>query len=211
MLGTRLSRRGIAISAVVMGVMLTHLVSEGAIGPIIGGATAAGGNGLVAGPGVGAMIASAKVVQIIRSAARAVVYAKLRYAMVAVLVISSAAIATGSNVVEQIKAHLPSLNLSGWIKPLLRAIAPDLQASADSQDPLAPLAADAQPELKIHYSDSSFGQNPQFMRRFAGGIGAVEPRSRDGCGKSPRRINHPRSWPIPLQRPMSLTPRPRQF
>ncbi len=39
MLGTRLAKRGIAISAVVMGVMLQHLVSEGAIGPIIGGST----------------------------------------------------------------------------------------------------------------------------------------------------------------------------
>ena len=162
MLGTRLAKRGIAISAVVMGVMLQHLVSEGAIGPIIGSATAAGGNGLVAGNGIGAMIASAKVVQIIRTTARAVVYAKLRYVVVFALVFGSAAIATGSNVVQQIKSHLPTVNLTGWIKPLLRSILPALQADAatnlDQPNELDRAAIDAQSEPAPKINADPFGE-----------------------------------------------------
>src|SRR5215213_4298677 len=40
MLGTRLAKRGIAISAIAVAVVLDHVIREGAIGPIIGSATA---------------------------------------------------------------------------------------------------------------------------------------------------------------------------
>jgi RNA polymerase sigma factor (sigma-70 family) len=137
MLGTRLAKRGIAISAVALAVVLEHVIREGAIGPIIGSATASA-SGLVAGNGFGVAIAASKVVQIVRSTARAVVYAKMKYAVVALLLISSAALATGSGVVQQIKNHLPSLNISEWIKPLFKGWIPSLRADAGNTelDPL---------------------------------------------------------------------------
>lgn len=163
MLGTRLAKRGIAISAVVMGVLLECVVRESATAPIIGTATASS-SGLIAGHGMGTMIASAKVIQIVRSTARALVYAKMRYAVVAVLVISSAAFATGSGVVRQIKAHLPSINLTGWIKPFFRSMLPDLRADSGEQDGLAPLSdsgvVSAKPNPKVSFNPEIYGQSP---------------------------------------------------
>jgi hypothetical protein len=141
-------------------------VRESAVSPIISSATAAS-SGLVAGSPMGVAIASAKVAQIVRSTCRAMVYAKMRYAVVALLIISSAAFATGSGVVQQIKAHLPSINLTGWIKPLFRSIIPNLQASNTSnQDALAPLdhtVAAPDPKLTIdvdHIAEPRVTINP---------------------------------------------------
>ncbi len=138
MLGTRLAKRGIAISAVMMTVLLEHVVRTMATQPIISTASASAG-GLVAGNGMGVALASAKVIGIVQSALRSVSYAKLRYAVIILLVIGSAAFATGSEVVRQIKQHLPSINVVDWIKPLFRSIVPSLRADAgeDAKDPAA--------------------------------------------------------------------------
>ncbi len=115
------------------------------------------------GNGMGAMIASAKVAQIVRSAARAVIYAKLRYVVIFILVFGSAAMATGSNVVQQIKSHLPSINLTGWIKPLLRSMLPNLQADATNStapNPLDTTAVRAQPDANLKVDADSFDRIP---------------------------------------------------
>src|SRR5688500_13181646 len=87
MLGTRLAKRGITISAIALTVVLEHVIRDSAIVPIISTASASA-NGLMAGPGMGAALTAIKVTQIIRTAARAVLYAKTRYAVMMVLVIS---------------------------------------------------------------------------------------------------------------------------
>src|SRR5206468_4228345 len=94
MLGTRLSKRGVAISAIAMTVLIEHVVRNMISQPIISSASAAA-NGLVAGNGMGIAIASAKVIGLVKTAMRSVVFAKLRYAVAILLVIGTAAFATG--------------------------------------------------------------------------------------------------------------------
>ncbi|MEO6437031.1 MAG: sigma-70 family RNA polymerase sigma factor, partial [Tepidisphaeraceae bacterium] len=87
MLGTRLAKRGVAISAIALAVLLEHVIRSTTINPLVStSAIAANAAGLMAWTAGGPIaLASARVIVIARIAARAVVYAKLKGALAAVL------------------------------------------------------------------------------------------------------------------------------
>ena len=170
MLGTRLAKRGIAISAIAMAVLLEHVIKDSATMPIIGSASIAAGNGFLAGNHLGVMIASAKVSHLIRTAARVAWFAKTRYGIVAMLVMGWAAIASGSAnaVVQQIRNHLPSLDFQNWITPLFKSLIP--APRADAGDLEFARTPSAEPEIHVDL-DRVLGAPPSELA-YAAGAGA---------------------------------------
>jgi RNA polymerase sigma factor (sigma-70 family) len=136
MLGTRLAKRGVAVSAIAFAVVLEHVIRTTTVQPLMSASsTASAAAGLYAG-GSGASIASAKIIALTRTIARSIVYAKLKVTLAVLLLIMSAAVTTGSVVSKYIdlkNLHLPSLNLGDWIRPLLKSLTPSLRADSTPQ------------------------------------------------------------------------------
>lgn len=207
MLGTRLAKRGIAISAIAMTVVLEHVVRDAAFFPMISTA-ATTGNALAAGHGMSIALASAKAIGLVRTALRSAAYVKLKYAVAIMMVMSSAAYATGSEVVRQIRQHLPTLDLREWVRPLFRGVVPTLQADASDQDPLAPLnapelAAVPDPQLSIDWDklglnsgagDIEAGRNDRVV---AGAVAVTRPpQAPPGAPPSPDFSFKPTAGPF---------------
>jgi RNA polymerase sigma factor (sigma-70 family) len=171
MLGTRLAKRGVAISAIALAVLLEHAVKSAAIQPLVasGSAVAGGGAMIYAGGGSGAMSSAARVIALIRTAARAVAFAKLKTAVAIVLVVISFTFSAQASVRKYIQENLrlpmPSFDVARWIRPLLQNFLPDLRAEATEKKPLnvgldeVPAVVANTPPLPIE-PDSIFGVRP---------------------------------------------------
>src|SRR5688500_3037326 len=147
MLGPRLAKRGIALSAIALAVLLEHVVKHAAVQPLIAsgsavaGASASGAGAMMyAGAGNGAMSSAIRVMALIRTAAKAVAFAKLKTAVAIVLVVVSFSLSTQASVRkfinENLRLPIPSLDLDlgRWIRPMLQNLLPDLRADAAGDD-----------------------------------------------------------------------------
>lgn len=136
LLGTRLAKRGIAISAISLAVMLEHVVRTGAVQPMLAATASSGAAGSLAfyaAQGNGATSAALQVLSICRIAARSVAYAKLKYAVMIALVIGSIAMTSTGAIARFVNLrnlHLPSIDLRQFIRPLLKTLFPSARADA---------------------------------------------------------------------------------
>ena len=106
----------------------------------------AGGGG-----STGSMTSAIRVIALMRIAAKAVAYAKLKSAVAIVLVVASFAFTTQASVRkyinETLRIPIPSFDVGRWIRPMLQNLLPDLRADAtpkpiradDSIVPIKPL------------------------------------------------------------------------
>jgi RNA polymerase sigma factor (sigma-70 family) len=143
MLAKRLAKRGLNISTSALPAMLEFTVRSTALGPLIHSAASAS-MGAALGAGAsgstnGAALASAKVIAIARTAARAVVFAKLKYAVALAIVTLGLAFSAGGAVSRLKQLDLRSIlpNVGDWIRPLLRSFMPPLRAEAAPPHPPA--------------------------------------------------------------------------
>ncbi len=153
MLGKRLAKRGVAISAIALAVVLEHVIRTTTVHPLMATASAAtvgfaGGStgaGLFAGSnlahttsGVHAAAiaqATARVFAITRTAFRAVVYAKAKAIITIALLVITAVITAGSVVAKITDMHVsPLIDVHQWLRPLLDSFTPSLQADATPSD-----------------------------------------------------------------------------
>src|SRR5439155_6197554 len=103
LLGTRLQKRGVALSAITMTVLLEHVIRSTTIQPLIcASSTASAAASVFASHDAAVQVASAKVIALARTVARAMVYAKLKVALAIALLIMSAAATTGSVVAKYV-------------------------------------------------------------------------------------------------------------
>jgi RNA polymerase sigma factor (sigma-70 family) len=158
MLGTRLTKRGITLSAIALAVLLEHAVKSSALQPIISAsASASGASSMLYASSAfgsnGAFSASARVLAIARTAMRSIAYAKLKFAIVMLLVFCSAAITSGTvlaRYVDLSRIHLPvPLDLSRWIEPLFKSLLPVLRADSSSAGPVEAPIADGPDPLNL--------------------------------------------------------------
>jgi RNA polymerase sigma factor (sigma-70 family) len=198
MLGTRLKKRGIAISAIAMVVVLEHVIKATALKPIVAGSSVAAGSagaGLMAYNGGGATSAAMKVIAIIRTAGRAVAFAKLKTAVVVGLLIISAAVSAPAQVrkfvVENIRIPLPRLDMSRWIKPLFQNLLPSLRADSGESSPL-----DERPEETLTATPQPLPMNVD-PSRFYGGTNLPPP---------PARVASIEPAPTPTVKPAAPAP-----
>lgn len=135
MLGTRLAKRGVAMSAIALAVLLEHVVRSTTLQPMVSSsAIASSAVSLLASQG-SAVAASAKVIALARTAARAVIYAKIKVAIIAVVGVGSLALTAGGAIatyaeLKNLRLPVP-MDLGKWIRPLLRGLIPPLQVQAD--------------------------------------------------------------------------------
>jgi RNA polymerase sigma factor (sigma-70 family) len=148
MLGKRLAKRGMAISAIALAVVLEHVIRTTTVHPLMASASAAtvgaaGGSTagyLIAGSNLAqtnaihaAAIAqaTARVFAITRTALRSVVYAKAKFILTIALLIITAVVTAGSVVAKITDMHVsPLIDVHQWLRPLLDSFTPSLQADA---------------------------------------------------------------------------------
>jgi RNA polymerase sigma factor (sigma-70 family) len=151
MLGKRLAKRGVAISAIALAVVLEHVIRTTTVHPLMATASAAtvgvasGSTGacLVAGSnfvqtnGIHAAAiaqATARVFAITRTALRSVVYAKAKFILTIALLVITAVVTAGSVVAKITDMHVsPLIDVHQWLRPLLDSFTPSLQADATPQ------------------------------------------------------------------------------
>jgi RNA polymerase sigma factor (sigma-70 family) len=141
MLGTRLAKRGIALSAIALAVLLEHVVKHAAVQPLAASATTAGaGAGAMAyaTAGNGAMSSAMRAMVLVRTAMKAVAFAKLKSAVAIVIMVISFALSTQASVrkfvSENLHIPIPSLDIGKWIRPMFQGILPDLRADGSTAD-----------------------------------------------------------------------------
>lgn len=133
MLGSRLAKRGVAMSAIALAVLLEHVVRTATLQPMVSSsAIASSAVSLLASQG-SAVAASAKVIALARTAAKAVIYAKIKVAVIAIVAAGSLALTAGGAIatyaeLKNLRLPVP-MDLGRWIRPLLRGLVPSLHAS----------------------------------------------------------------------------------
>ena len=159
MLGTRLAKRGVAMSAIALAVLLEHVVRTTTAQPLVNSSTiASSAVSLMASQSASVATVSAQVVALARTAAKAVVYAKLKVALIGVLAIGSLALTAGGAIatfaeLKNLRLPVP-MDLGKWVRPLLRGLVPNLQSNA------AAPKADAQPEEQPSWDGPSIAMVP---------------------------------------------------
>ncbi len=225
MLGKRLARRGVAIGAslpIILQQSLHAAIPAGLVNHTASSVLAAAGTSH---NGTAAVLAATRALALVRIAARAVMYAKIRTVILILLVSSLATALAAPTVIRSVKElHLHLVmpwDMKSLIRPLMRVFLPTPQANAQSSSPPKSSAPKADPQQAPIMLASAQNLTPVFaspprapappeqkpsISKSSPAPAAQAPPADDPGDRDP--IHHVRDWLVPGQSPASSTELP---